>query len=132
MADNGVPQEVNHFLADNIDTVLELELLLLLRGEPSRAWTAEDLAKELKIDATFAEAQLNKFHQRGFLARTDDAKPAYRYAPQNPQLEATVGRVATEYATRRVTIIGLIFSKPTSTLKSFADAFRIRKDKTDG
>ena len=37
--------------------------------------------------------------------------------------------MATAYASHRVSIIGLIFSKPTSNLKTFADAFRIRKDK---
>ena len=132
MAENGVPREVNDFLVDNIDTVLELELLLLLRAEPARQWTADDLAKELKIDATFAAEQMAKFHQRGLLARTDAPAAAYRYAPQSPQLDATVAAVATAYATHRVTIIGLIFSKPTSNLKTFADAFRIRKDKSDG
>ena len=35
--------------------------------------------------------------------------------------------------TSRVTVIGMIFSKPIDKIRSFADAFRIRKDKpTDG
>jgi len=35
------------------------------------------------------------------------------------------------YADRRVTVIGLIFSKPVDKIRSFADAFRIRKDRSD-
>jgi hypothetical protein len=147
----GVPPEVASFLADNIDSVLELELLLLLRAEPARLWSAADLAQELKIDPAFAAAQLEKFRQRKLLSaaaaaaaaaaadpaepgveaagRTDQTIPAYRYAPESPALDAIVAAVAATYASHRVTMIGLIFSKPTSTLKTFADAFRIRKDK---
>jgi hypothetical protein len=128
----GVSQEVTNFLADYIDSVLELELLLLLRAEPGRTWTAAHLAHQLKIDPAFASAQLEKFYQHRLLAgeaRTDQPDPAYRYAPASTQLDATVASVAAAYATHRVSIIGLIFSKPTSTLKTFADAFRIRRDK---
>lgn len=124
----GIAQEVSLFLADHIDSVLELELLLLLRSESARTWTAAELANELKIDPAFAAAQLEKFHHRKFLARTDQADGAYRYAPASPELDAAVASVAATYATHRVSMIALIFSKPTSTLKSFADAFRIRKD----
>jgi hypothetical protein len=128
----GVSQEVATFLADYIESVLELELLLLLRGEPARTWTAADLANTLKIDPAFAAAQLEKFYDRKLLAgeaRTDQPGAAYRYAPASAELDATVASVAAAYATHRVSIIGLIFSKPTSNLKTFADAFRIRKDR---
>jgi hypothetical protein len=129
----GVPEEVTTFLADHIESILELELLLLLRTDPARSWTASDLAQQLKIDPAFAAAQLEKFHQRKLLARdetrTGEPQYAYRYAPATPELDATVASVDAAYASHRVSIIGLIFSKPISTLKTFADAFRIRKDK---
>ena len=128
----GVTQEVSAFLADHIDSVLELEVLLLLRAEAGRAWTAADLASQLKIDAAFAAAQLDKFYDRKLLtgeARTDQPGAAYRYAPASAELDATVASVAAAYASHRVSIIGLIFSKPTSNLKTFADAFRIRRDR---
>jgi hypothetical protein len=128
----GVSQEVATFLADHIESVLELELLLLLRANPARLWTAATLAHELKIDPVFAAAQLDKFYSHGLLAgeaRTDEPGAAYRYAPASAGLDRIVAAVAAAYASHRVSIIGLIFSKPTSTLKTFADAFRIRKDK---
>ena len=132
MAESDIAPEVITFLGDNIDSVLALELLLLLCNDPSRAFTGADLAHELKIDAAHAEGQLGRFCQRGLLSCPVAAPPPpkYRYAPQSAQLDATVAAVAAAYATHRVTMIGLIFSKPTSTLKTFADAFRIRaKDK---
>ena len=132
MAENGISEEVKTFLAQHIESILELEVLLLLRADPQRSWTGAQLAKELKIDQTWANEQLARFASRGILARTDAPDPQYRYSPSDPQLDATVAAVADAYATHRVTIIGLVFSKPISNLKTFADAFRIRKDKTDG
>jgi DNA-binding MarR family transcriptional regulator len=131
VGENGIKQEVRTFLADHIDSVLELELLLLLRAHAQPSWTGAELAGELKIDRSWAAEQLAKFATRGILSRSDDADPRYRYAPATPALDAIVAAVADAYASHRVTMIGLIFSKPTSTLKSFADAFRIRKDKSD-
>lgn len=132
MSDHGVPPEVSDFLRDHISSVLELELLLLLRGAPARTWTGAELAREMKIDASWAGEQLARFTARGILVRTGAAGAQYRYAPHPGPLDETIATVADVYASHRVTIIGLIFSKPTSTLKSFADAFRIRKDKADG
>lgn len=132
MTENGISQEVKSFLVDHIDSVMELELLLLVRAHPDREWKAADLAKELKIDPVWAGDQLAKFAARGMLSRSDGAEPQYRYAPQAPEIEATIADVAHAYVSHRVSIISLIFSKPVSTLKTFADAFRLRKDKTDG
>lgn len=131
MAETGISAEVRTFLADHIDSVLELELLLLLRANPQRSWTRAELAHELKIDAAWAAEQLDRLAARKMLDRSNEAEPRYRYAPATPAMDTTIAAVADTYASHRVTVIGLIFSKPTSTLRSFADAFRIRKEKTD-
>ena len=47
----------------------------------------------------------------------------------DPELDQAVVRLAKDYAERRVTVITLIFSKPVDKLRTFADAFRLRKDK---
>ena len=67
----------------------------------------------------------------GILARSagPESEAAYQYAPHNAALDATINAFDEAYTTRRVTIIGLIFSEPPSPLRSFADAFRLRKDK---
>ena len=128
MAENGIPQAVHDFLASEIESVLELEVLLLLQGSAPRGWSAEQLATTLKIDPDWAGGLLVKFAQRGLLARRDEPAPRYAYAPASAELDAAVRAVADAYATHRVRIIGLIFSKPTSNLKSFAEAFRLRRD----
>jgi len=132
VAENGIPQSVIAFLAEEIDSVLELEVLLLLRESAPQQLCAQDLANTLKIDATWAKQQMEKFATRGILTRVAGAEPCFTYLPSTPGRDAIIKLVADAYATHRVRVVSLIFSKPTSNLKSFADAFRIRRDKTDG
>ena len=129
MAENGIPQSVITFLAEEIDSVLELEVLLLLRESAPQQLCAQDLANTLKIDATWAKQQMEKFTTRGILTPAPGAESCFTYAPSKPERDEVIKLVADAYATHRVRVVSLIFSKPTSNLKSFADAFRIRKDK---
>lgn len=109
--------------------MVQLELLLLLQANPSRAWTAPEVAQQLRIEPSWATGQLGELSSRGLLAPAPDAPEAYRYAPNPPELDATVVQLSKDYAERRVTVITLIFSKPVDKLRTFADAFRLRKDK---
>jgi hypothetical protein len=128
----GISQTVQAFVADHIDSVLQLEVLLLLRGRPGTEFVARDIADELKIDPTWVEAQLENMCARGLLACPDaSVNPRrFRYEPKAPDLSAVVDELARAYADRRVSVISLIFSKPpASPIRTFADAFRFRKDK---
>jgi hypothetical protein len=127
LAQDQVPQNVRGFLHDQIDSVVQVEVLLMLYARPGRDFAAADVASELRIEPAGAEAQLASLRGRGILA--NGAAGAYRWAPRSAELEAAVAGLAREYAERRVTVIGLIYAKPSDQLRSFADAFRIRKDK---
>lgn len=127
--DPGISQAVRALIVERIDSVVQLELLLLLQASPERAWTAAEVAQELRIEPSWATGQLGELAARGLLAPAPDAPGAYRYAPHPPELDATVVQLSKDYAERRVTVITLIFSKPVDKLRTFADAFRLRKDK---
>ena len=132
MTDDGIPPEVKSFVADNIDSVVQLEALLLLHARPDRSFTPAELAKELRIDPAWAEPNLKQLCGRQIVVCDESADHRYQYSPQSDQLKRTIDALANCYATRRVSVIALIFSKPPSPLQHFADAFRIRKEKTDG
>jgi hypothetical protein len=135
VTDDGITAPVKQFITEHIDSVMQLEILLLLAGQPGRVWTAADLAQQLRIDATWVDGQLRGMAAAGLVAVTEVQPsvpaPQFRYEPRTPDLTKTVGDLAHAYADRRVTVIGLIFSKPVDKIRSFADAFRLRKDKGD-
>ena len=129
MDDPGISQDVRALIVERIDSVVQLELLLLLHGSAGRAWTAAEVAQQLRIEPAWAAGQLAELVARGLAAPATEAVDAFRYAPTPSALDATVVQLARGYAERRVTVITLIFSKPVDKLRTFADAFRFRKDK---
>jgi predicted ArsR family transcriptional regulator len=130
---NDIPAPVRNFLVQRIDSVVQLELLLLLYGNTNRCWSADEVAKELRIESTASQEQLDRLRSHG-LAELSPMNPSqYCYNTSQTSHDAEVRYLAREYAVRRVSVISLIYSKPTDTLRSFADAFRLfRKEKDDG
>ena len=49
MVDQPLPDEITAFLLTHIDSIAQLEALLLLRASPRLEWSAETVAKRLYI-----------------------------------------------------------------------------------
>jgi hypothetical protein len=124
-----IPVELRSFLTENIESVAQLELLLLLRQEAERAWPVSAAAQALYISEEMTTPLLSRLRTTGLLAT--DAEGRFRFAPQTPQLARLADELAELYQLRRVTVIGLIHSAPVNKLRTFADAFRLRPPKED-
>lgn len=123
------PEEVRRLVATHIQSVEQLEVLLLLCRERDRDWTAEQVAAELRIDSGSAGARLEDLRARGFV---ECASERYRFQTKSPELSRSVEALAEAYRERRVSLINLIFSKPVDKVRLFADAFKLWKDESDG
>jgi hypothetical protein len=121
-----IPHNVRRFLSDHVESVVQVEVLLLLHAEPERALGSADVAEALKVEPAWAAAQLSNLCGRGILAEVGPG--SFRWAPRTAEIGDAVAGLARAYADRRVTVIGLIYAKPSEPLRSFADAFRLRKD----
>jgi hypothetical protein len=122
-----LPDHIQQFLFQHIESLAQLEVLLLLRSQSDRDWSAEEVSKALYTSADTSAVQLDDLVKRGFLAKDSAAPPRYKYAPEGSQ-DALVKDVAAIYQERRVSVITLIYSKPVNKVQTFADAFRIRKE----
>ena len=126
---NGLPEDVSRFVTQFMESVEQLEVLLLLRRSPGRAWSAGEVARELYSHPTSVIQRLQLLLGQGLLR--EHGQGFFQYAPRSAELDRTVGALAELYRERRVAIITLIASKPLENVKAFADAFRIRKKKED-
>ena len=122
------PDDVRQFLAEHISSVAQLEVLLLLRGARERQWTAEDVGKALYTTPEMVAAQLEELRARGLLTAAGDGAARYQYWPASPELDARTERLEQTYRERRVAVITAIYSQPLDKVRTFADAFRLRKD----
>ena len=120
--------EVEQFLQQHIESLAQLEALLLLRRDPAREWEAADLAKALYSSADVCAGLLKDLHRRGFL-QISTPTDRYRYGPTDANLDRLVGEVDQIYQQRRVAVITFIYSKPVSNVQTFADSFRLRREK---
>ena len=123
------PLDVERFLAEHIDSIAQLEILLLLHADPAAEATAATVARALAVDAAWASTELHDLATRGLLAQgTNGTAPAFRFAPHTVELRDTIERVLRMFRERRVTVIDFVASKPSRHIRGFADAFRFRKD----
>ena len=125
MADDALPPSVTQLLAQHIQSLEQLEVLLLLRSQPQRAWTVAEVFEVVRSSPASIAARLQKFTAEAFLI---EEKGAFRYAPKDQNVAAAVEQTATCYQTSRVRVIEAIFAPPTDPVQSFADAFKLRKE----
>jgi hypothetical protein len=126
---SGLPDDVSRFLHQYIDSVEELEVLLLARISPGRSWSTSDTARELYSHPTSIAQRFKRLLGSGLLRETSPG--VVQYAPRAAELDAVIARLADMYRERRVAVISLIATKPLENVKAFSDAFRIRKRRED-
>jgi hypothetical protein len=124
MVDDLIPADVRDFLVNYIDSIAQLEALLLLRASPGERWTAEVVASRLYVDAPVAEAELARLCAHSLISCQDSV---YSYAGNNAELNSVVDRLAVLYARHLIPVTNLIHAKR-GRIREFASAFRLRKD----
>lgn len=123
-----IPDNVAQFIVEKIDSVAQLEALLLLRHNPEEQWCVRVLARRLYIDEKQTAELLNDVCAKGLAIAIADEPPRYQYKPSSLELQQTIDRVAEIYSKHLVPVTNLIHSKPKSRVQEFADAFKFRKD----
>jgi hypothetical protein len=124
--ESGVSAPVRRFIAGHIESVGQLEVLLLLRAAADKAWTIDEVARAVVTQSASAAGWLEQLRADGLLARVDGR---YRYSPPGAAVERAIDDLAESYAKYRVAVIGLIFSKPSEQVRDFPEAFRLRRPK---
>jgi hypothetical protein len=123
---NFIPEDIALFLAERIDSVAELEALLILRQEPESTWHAGSLASRLYINEADTEELLKLLWKAGFAVMKEGDPPKYCYASMSAELHAIVDRLANIYSKHVVLVATLIHSK--HRVQRFADAFKLRRE----
>ena len=126
MAAESISPIVRRLIAESIDSVPELEAILLLRETSGREWNATEAGERLYVSKTVAAHLLAVLVERGFFVTRDDR---CCYQPISPELAAAVDELATTYSRHLVEVTNLIHAKPSAGVRQFAEAFRLRKDK---
>lgn len=115
------------FLRTYIDSVEQLEVLLLLRAS-GRPWTVGEITRELATSAVSAASRLDSLAASQLVVRSGVGEhTTYEYRPVDEQVRRSVDELAETYPRRRVAIVTFIFTAPDESLRDFSNAFRLRK-----
>lgn len=124
MTDDPIPGDLREFIMRHIDSVAELEALLLMRANPNEHWDVPSIARRLYTSDTQIAGPFTRFCDEGLLTCTGHL---YRYAPA-PELAAMIEKLAEAHSRHLIAVTNLIHTKPRR-IREFADAFKLRKDR---
>src|SRR5687767_1986472 len=119
MGNDLIPGDVEEFVVKRIDSVAQLEALLLARSEPEVEWSVGMLAKRLYTSEVQAIESVEALYSDGLLIRRAGPPVLYLYQPSSGELRELVDRVAEAYAKHLVPITNLIHSKPQTRVQEF-------------
>jgi hypothetical protein len=123
------------FLRDCVESYEQLEVALLLRAERDHPWTEEALSGRLGLSALLVAEALAGLQWAGLVdVRVVGIEKQYGYRLQSESVEAMIGRLAQMYREHPMPVIKLMTANAiqrvrTAALRTFADAFILRKDK---
>lgn len=115
---------LNQFIATNIQSVEEVEVVSLLSRSPETFWSAEAIASQLGLNQDIVSNKARELVRRGILA-AGESGPVFRYAPSTPATRENIVALLSMYRDHRISVINAIYSANLTRLRSFADAFKL-------
>jgi hypothetical protein len=128
MEDVDFSDEFCEFIQTCVPAVNAAEMLLLLRSRPQDWWDPPDVLHRMRA-AGLAEPEgvrhLELFQARGLLATGPDKRIQFR--PANGHIASQVEKLAQAYTERPVTLFRVIYALRDTRVRSFAEAFRLKR-----
>ncbi|NBW16004.1 MAG: hypothetical protein EBR82_49270 [Caulobacteraceae bacterium] len=121
MASNTLGDDLISFIDATIPSVWALDLMILMRSEPQRAWSSGALVNALRASDQIVTDSLKSLERAGVVA--PEGKD-WRYAPP-PTVDALCAAIEATYRDRPVTVVNAIIRRRTGPLATFANAFRL-------
>ena len=127
MLKTDLPAAVVNFVLRRIASVTELETLLIMSAEETRAWNADEIADLIYAAASSAAAVLHALERQRLIKTTEDGT-RYCFSPAGDEERQLVLQTAIAYRTHLIPITTLIHKKSSGAVQEFARAFDLKKD----
>lgn len=121
-----VSERLKTFLEQRLSSIDKIDVVMLLRADPSRLWTASDVATALKTAPETAAMRLFLLASGGLIAFEPSAIPRYRYAGVDPETDAMLEELTAALAASRAAVMAAV-ETPRDPIRSFSDAFKLKQ-----
>jgi hypothetical protein len=131
MIDLNPQPEMNayEFILENIDSVPQLEALVLLWNSRPVAWSCEELASRLYLPAEKVSNLLQELVRQQLVAKLESSPQKYSYFAASDEQNEMMRMVDSAYRHDLVRISTMIHSKTSPGVREFARAFRFKKER---
>ena len=125
-----VPADVRRFLNRTIDSVEQLEVLLLLQRGSERYWDAVLIAENLGLRQGDAASALESLARQNLLDVKLGQTIKYQYAPASAAQRDAIRQLGELFRDHRQQLLNEVAARREA-LRHFSDAFRIRRSEDD-
>lgn len=125
---NEIPARMLRFLEENSDTVPQLETLLMMHEDQGCAWLAADVASRKHATEPRAMDTLHALQRRGLVC-SEESPTRFRLDPEKEEFRPLVADLARRYQRNCSLVTELVHAKPSASIKEFARAFDLKKDR---
>jgi hypothetical protein len=108
MSRDDLPEHVRTLIESHIESVQQVEILVLLRAAAERGWAAGELCRSLHLSAAVCEGWIDRFAAAGIVTRTDERILYAAGTPHDPAVDDLLDL----YSRRRHSVIESIYGKP--------------------
>ena len=122
-----IPSEVRDFILAKVDSVPQLEALLLVSTQPGVTWTEDRFCQALYIDRASSMNLVAELLRRGWIVASADSEGYVFNKAWDPE-GLFMEKLGHAYRTKLVRIATLIHSKASAAVRDFANAFDLKKE----
>lgn len=126
MSEIPISPEAKQLIDRCIYSIEQLEVFLLLGQNPQRLYSPAAIFHIIKTNEASITHCLDSFVRDGLATAQSDG---HFQLVNDAKLLGIASELAQAYRERYVAMIGMIYNKPDQQMRSFANAFRFRKEK---
>ena len=123
--ENLLPANLRSFLFSCIESVEQVEILILLRGS-AREHTAREIGVLLRSSAATIRRDLDTLTARGLLNARVSEETTFSYQPKSDELARYADLLAAYYISARAAVYTFVSNRSQSALRRFSEAFKLR------
>lgn len=128
ISNTDLSERVRQFVLRDIDSIEQLEVLLLLRQTSDQFWKIQTISDHLRSTPVSVERRLQSLEKLNLIEKSENT---FRYRPSTKEKADVIDELSELYKTRRQTIFELIFS-PLKKIRNFAEAFVVTNNQDEG
>lgn len=121
-----VSSDLERLIRDRLPSIEQIDIVLLLRRNRERAWTAPEVSRELGTPPESTAMRLFLLASNGIVLFEGSGVPAYRYAATGGD-EPLLDELASIRTKNPEALIGIAEGASIDPVRSFADAFRVKR-----